>query len=85
MDEGVTGAQDFREGEYATALRFFRDAAGAGSADSETWIGYMYESGLGEPQSYAQALYWYQRAVADGASGDYASNAVNRVQQALNK
>lgn len=88
-NEAITGAQDFNASprELATALQFFRDSAAVGDADAETWIGYMYETGMGEPQSYAQALYWYQRAVAGGnfSTHDYAVNAVKRVQQILSK
>lgn len=49
-------------GHYATAERALRKPAASGDARSQNNLGYLYEHGMGVPQSYAQALSWYQKA-----------------------
>lgn len=50
-------------GDYATALRLLRPLAGQGNASAQYNLGIMYELGQGVPQSYAEAVMWYHRAV----------------------
>jgi TPR repeat protein len=52
--------------DYGQALRWYRQAADEGDATAQTTLGYLYEKGLGVPQSYGDALAWYRKAAAQG-------------------
>ena len=56
------GADAYRAGDYATALRLWRPLADAGNANAQFRLGYMYHDGQGVPQDYAAAAAWYRPA-----------------------
>lgn len=49
-------------GNYATALRAVRPLAEQGHAESQYYLGTMYENGRGVRQNYAEAMNWYRKA-----------------------
>lgn len=49
-------------GSFATALRWYKQAAEKGSAAAMTGIGILYEYGMLALRDYNQALYWYKQA-----------------------
>ena len=66
-------AQTFEEavaaydrGDYVTAYRGFRSAAGQGDANAQYNLGYMYYNGAGVPRDHAEALRWHRRAAGQG-------------------
>ena len=50
----------------ATRLIACRTAAEAGHADAQYSLGYIYSTGEGVPQDYAEAAVWYRRAAEAG-------------------
>ncbi len=50
----------------ATAATLLLDAARAGRADAQAWLGQLYLDGHGVAQDAAEALYWFQRAAHAG-------------------
>ena len=60
------GSEAFQRGDYATALRIFRQLAAQGNASSQTMMGAMYSEGLGVPQDYGEALKWSRNAADQG-------------------
>lgn len=60
------GKAAFDRHDYAEAMRWDRQAAEQGDATAQTYVGYLYEKGLGVPQDYAKALGWYRKAAAAG-------------------
>ena len=44
----------------------FLPLALAGDMRAQSILGYMYQTGRGVPQSYVDAVYWYQRAAEQG-------------------
>ncbi len=60
------GVNAYRRGDYATALRIFRQLADQGYAASQYNLGLMYEIGQGVTQDYAEAVRWYRKAADQG-------------------
>jgi len=60
------GYEAFQRGDYATALRIFRQLADQGDASAQAKLGVMYYFGWGVPQDYVQAHMWYNLAAAQG-------------------
>ncbi len=60
------GFKAYQRGDYATALRIFRQLADQGNANAQGNLGLMYEKGKGVPQDYVQAHMWYNLAAAQG-------------------
>jgi TPR repeat protein len=60
------GADAYRTGDYATALRLWRPLADAGNANAQFRLGVMYHNGQGVPQDYAAAAAWYRKAAEQG-------------------
>ena len=58
---------------YATALKVWMDGAKQGDAKSQTYVGEIYEKGLGTAPDYAAAAEWYRKAAEQG----YAAAAIN--------
>jgi len=52
--------------DYKTALQVWLDAAQRGDAKAQTYVGEIYEKGLGVPPDYAAAAQWYRRAAEQG-------------------
>lgn len=87
-----TSAQDceIRGGEYVswdradyrTALKVWLPQATEGDAKAQTYVGEIYEKGLGTPPDYAQAAQWYRRA-ADAGSSRAAVNLGQLYEQGL--
>lgn len=50
--------------DYSTALKVWLPLAQNGSAEAQTFVGEIYEKGLGLMPDYAVAAHWYQKAVA---------------------
>lgn len=71
-----TSAQDceIRGGEYVaydradyrTSLNVWLPQAQAGDKEAQTYVGEIYEKGLGVPPDYAVAVAWYRKAAAQG-------------------
>ena len=59
--------------DYRTALKVWLDQAEKGDAAAQTYVGEIYEKGLGVPPDYAAAAQWYRRA----ADAGYARAAIN--------
>jgi TPR repeat protein len=60
------GQAAVRNGDYATAMQYFRVLADQGNAVAQNNLGFMYDQGLGVPQNYAQAVVWYRKAADQG-------------------
>lgn len=59
-------AAAFGKGDYATALRLLGPLAAQGDAFAETYLGFMFATGRGEPQDSVQAVTWYRKAADQG-------------------
>jgi serine/threonine protein kinase len=53
---------------YTEAMRLFRRGSDLGDEHCMTYIGQMYERGLGVPRDYTEAQSWYQRTADRGDS-----------------
>ncbi len=53
---------------YATALKVWLPAAQTGDKVAQTYVGEIYEKGLGTAPDYAAAANWYQKAADEGYS-----------------
>ena len=58
---------------YATALKVWMEGATQGDPKAQTYVGEIYEKGLGTPSDHAAAAQWYRRAAEQG----YAPAAIN--------
>jgi len=52
--------------DYRWALKVWLPAAEAGDPEAQTYVGEIYESGVGGEPQYSKALEWYRRAAAQG-------------------
>jgi uncharacterized protein len=59
--------------DYSAALKVWLAKAKAGDPKAQTYVGEIYEKGLGVPPDYEKAAQWYQKAAAQG----YASAQMN--------
>jgi TPR repeat protein len=59
--------------DYKTALKVWMEAAQQGDPKAQTYVGEIYEKGLGVPADFAAAAQWYRRAAEQG----YAPAALN--------
>ena len=53
---------------YATALKIWLPLAQDGKPDAQTYVGEIFEKGLGVPPDYAAAAVWYKKAADQGYS-----------------
>lgn len=53
---------------YATALKIWLPLAQQGDVKAQTYVGQIYEKGLGLPPDYQVAVHWYNQAAAQGYS-----------------
>jgi TPR repeat protein len=60
------GKAAFERGDYVEAMRWDRQAADQGNTTAQTYVGYLYEKGLGVPHDYSEALRWYRKAADQG-------------------
>jgi TPR repeat protein len=51
---------------YTTALKVWLPLAEAGDKTAQTYVGEIYDKGLGTPPDYTQAAYWYRKAAEQG-------------------
>jgi hypothetical protein len=72
----------FDRGDYATALKVWRPLADNGDPAAQTYVGEIYEKGLGVPPDYAAAADWYRKAAEKGY-GRAAINLGNLYEQGL--
>ena len=56
----------YERGDYATALRLYRQLAEGGDGDAQCELGRMYLSGNGVPQDYIQSTAWFRKAAEQG-------------------
>ncbi|MEM7123557.1 MAG: trypsin-like peptidase domain-containing protein [Pseudomonadota bacterium] len=61
-----SGWDAFDRGDYETAYQEWIGYASKGDAAAQSYIGYLYEFGLGVQQDYTQAADWYRRAAEQG-------------------
>jgi hypothetical protein len=59
--------------DYRTALKAWMEAAQKGDPKAQTYVGEIYEKGLGVPPDFGAAAQWYRRAAEQG----YAPAALN--------
>ncbi|MGV7213998.1 tetratricopeptide repeat protein [Bradyrhizobium sp. UFLA05-112] len=62
------GVSAFKRQDYVAASRAFIPLAERGHAAAQSYLGYMFETGRGVPQNYAEAAMWYRRAAEQGDS-----------------
>ena len=56
----------FDSKDYVEAMHWGRQAAAEGNATAQSYVGYLYENGLGVNRDYAEALGWYRKAAGQG-------------------
>jgi len=56
----------YGQGDYAGALACWKILAELGDAESQAWIGTLYENGQGVPLDDAEAFRWYLRSAEGG-------------------
>ena len=56
----------FDRANYASALRVWLPSAQGGDKVAQTYVGEIYEQGLGVPPDYAAAAQWYRKAAEQG-------------------
>ena len=64
--EIMVAMRAIERGHYVTAERALRKSAAEGDARAQNNLAYLYERGLGVPQSYSEAVALYNRAAALG-------------------
>ena len=57
-----TGVLHAQKGDYKTAYNIWKVFAEEGDADSQFYLGVMYEKGTGVKQQIPQAIFWYIKA-----------------------
>ena len=60
------GEAAYQQGDYVTALTFWRPLAEQGHAKAQTILGFMHTEGLGAPRDYVEAVKWYRMATEQG-------------------
>lgn len=60
------GARAFERQDYVRSATVMTQLAVRGDARAQSYLGYMYASGLGVPQNYEQAAQWMRRAAEQG-------------------
>lgn len=54
------------ETNYVQSRKWALIAANRGSSEAQSILGELYSKGLGGEQDYDKAIYWYEKAVAQG-------------------
>lgn len=60
------GTAAYQRGDYAEAVRHYREAADQGLPAAMLLIGYMHENGLGLDRDLGEALFWYRKSAEAG-------------------
>ena len=55
-----------KRGDYSTAAQQYRPLAGEGDARAQHNLGFMYSTGHGVQQDFAEAARWYRKAAEQG-------------------
>ena len=63
----ASGERAYHHHDYVLAAKYLLPLAEQGSAKAQTYVGFMYENGLGLAQNYAQAVRWLRDAADQGA------------------
>lgn len=58
----------FDRADYATALKMWLPIADSGDKEAQTYVGEIFEKGLGIQPDYVTAAKWYEKAAAQGHS-----------------
>lgn len=66
MQEGYNA---YSEGNYAVALKEFRQMARKGNRGGQFYLGLMYASGQGVPRDEKEAAAWYEKSARQGFAG----------------
>jgi hypothetical protein len=65
-DDYEDGLAAFNKKNYLQAVQKFKSAVMKGNADAQTYLGHMYEIGLGVTQDFAEAFRLYTMAAVQG-------------------
>lgn len=67
---GIRGGEyvAFDRANYQTALKVWMPLAKSGDAKAQSYVGEIYEKGLGTQPNYQKAAVWYQKAASQGYS-----------------
>jgi hypothetical protein len=60
------GEERYDAKDYKSAFTYFSQAANAGHAGAQNYLGFMYQNGYGVEQNYAEAVSWYRKAANAG-------------------
>ena len=60
------GREAFKKKDYATAVKYYRQAADLGDAEAQFCLGNRYLNGQGVTADKEQAFYWYEKAARQG-------------------
>ena len=60
------GNENYNQGNYTEAVKYYRQAAEKGNADAQCYLGYCYETGKGVQQDYAEAVKWNKKSADQG-------------------
>ena len=68
QDCGIRGGEyvSYDRADYRTALNVWLPQAQEGDKEAQTYVGEIYEKGLGVPPDYAVAVAWYRKAADQG-------------------
>ena len=61
MEEGVAA---YASGDYATAMKEFKELADKGDVPATYYVGFLYRQGYGVPIDQAEAAKWFLKAAA---------------------
>jgi hypothetical protein len=64
--QGSAADAAFRQGDYVSALRFWRPLANRGNASAQFDLGMMFQNGYGVARNYVTAAMWYRLAADQG-------------------
>ena len=67
----------YAQGDYETALEQYKAMAAAGNPEANTYVGMMYEAGMGTEPDIAAAGAWYKRAAESDPDDPRYSRLVN--------
>src|SRR6185369_1689571 len=65
MEDGVAA---YASGDYATAMKEFKELADKGDVPATYYVGFLYRQGYGVPIDQAEAAKWFLKAAAHGDS-----------------
>lgn len=66
-NHGRTGAELYKAGEFENAFREYKIAAEAGDIESQIFLGYLYQNGIGISRDALLAEQWYRSAIDSGS------------------